>query len=71
MTYPITGRVASQDSGASIKPTKPLIAIKVTLFVKYMPCANVNSQRFLFMKYASESSTIKHPHLLDLVLQAE
>jgi hypothetical protein len=62
ITYPITGRVANHGSGASIKPTRPLIAIKVTLFVKYMPCANVNSQRFLFMKNASESITIKYLH---------
>jgi hypothetical protein len=35
----MTGKVAIQAAGAKLKPTKPLMAIKVMLFVMNRPCA--------------------------------
>src|SRR5665647_1700193 len=43
------GRVAIQDSGARLKPTRPLIAMKVTLLVRKSPWQMASSQRFRFM----------------------
>ncbi|EWS62296.1 hypothetical protein Y695_04478 [Hydrogenophaga sp. T4] len=46
----MTGKVAIQPSGASERPTRPLMAMKTTLLVRNRPCAAARSQRFLFIR---------------------
>ena len=43
------GKVAIQPSGAMDKPTKPLMAMKVTLLVKNKPWQSVSKMRFGFI----------------------
>jgi hypothetical protein len=52
-------RVAIQHSGAKLKPTRPLMAMKVTLLVRKSPWQSVRSQRFLFMCFVDNSATGK------------
>ncbi|CFN77235.1 Uncharacterised protein [Bordetella pertussis] len=45
----MTGSVAIQPYGASANPTRPLMAMKVTLLVRNRPCRTDNSQRLRFI----------------------
>ena len=55
-TYAITGSVAIQPSGARLKPTRPLMAMKVTLLVRNKPWQIVSSQRLRFMFFSPGSA---------------
>jgi hypothetical protein len=41
----MTGKVAIQPAGAKLSPTKPLMAMKVTLLVRNKPWATASSKR--------------------------
>jgi hypothetical protein len=45
----MTGKVAIQPNGAIDKPTKPLMAMKVTLLVKKSPWQSVSKIKLAFM----------------------
>jgi hypothetical protein len=67
----MTGKVAIQPSGAMDKPTKPLMAMKVTLLVKNRPWQSVSRIKLGFMRdslsaaaYEKLSPRLTHPLLL-------
>jgi hypothetical protein len=45
----MTGSVAIQPSGAIDRPTRPLMAMKVTLLVRNRPWQSVSRRRLAFM----------------------
>jgi hypothetical protein len=45
----MTGSVAIQPRGASASPTRPLMAMKVTLLVRKRPWHRASRPRFLFI----------------------
>jgi hypothetical protein len=62
----MTGSVAIQPSGASERPTSPLMAMKTTLLVRNRPCAAASSQRFLFISRCLYRAGIFRTDLYDV-----